>query len=121
MYGYEYLKNFLREEGFRVNDKEKSFSFKYNGVSFTVYKDKTKYLVINLLCTVKDASRSKILEVCNDLNRSKFILKFSVDSENLVWCSYEFIPTDKTDSDDFDTIFHFLDQATDEMFEKMKQ
>ena len=121
MYGFEYLKKFLRDEGFRINEKDGSFSFKYNGVNYSVRKEEKKFLDIDLICTTKDNNRSKLLEVCNSLNREKFVLKFSVDSDNDVWCSYEFVPTENTTPDDFDTIFEMMDKGTDEMFARLKQ
>ena len=121
MYGFEYLKNFLREEGFRINEKENSFSFKYNGVVYSVSKEEKKFLEINLICNTKDTNRSKLLEVCNSLNREKFVLKLSVDSDNDVWCSYEFVPTEDTTPDDYDTIFEMMDKVTDELFSRLKQ
>ena len=121
MYGFEYLKKFLREEGFRVNEKEGSFSFKYNRMIYSVPKEENKYLVINMICSVNNVDRGKLLEVCNSLNRDKFVLKFTVDSDDDVWCGYEFIPSERTTPDDFEDVFQSLDMATDEMFARLKK
>lgn len=50
MYGYEFLKKFLREEGFRMNDEDSIISFKYQGNNYLVFKSESPYLQIVMIC-----------------------------------------------------------------------
>lgn len=119
MYGYEFLKNFLREEGFRMNEEDGVISFKYQGGNYIAFENEGPYLQIVMICNTRSVSTSKLLEICNEMNSGRFIIKFIVNDGN-VWCSYEFMPTEETSSDYFDTILTLLDKATDELFEKVR-
>lgn len=46
MNGYEYLMKFLKEEGFRMNEEETYFSFKYQGNNFVAFKNDGPFLQI---------------------------------------------------------------------------
>ena len=120
MNGYEYLMKFLKEEGFRMNEEETYFSFKYQGNNFVAFKTDGPFLQIVMVCNTRDYARNQLLEVCNTMNDNKFIIKFVVNDPN-VWCSYEFKPNKDITSDDFDTIFLQLDKATDELYEKLSK
>ena len=120
MYGYEFLKKFLHEEGFRMNDEDSIISFKYQGNNYLVFKSESSYLQIVMICNTKNIDTHKLLDVCNSMNSDKFVVKFTVDNSGNVWCSYEFKPTEETSSDDFDTILVLLDKASDELFEKLR-
>lgn len=119
MAGFNYLLNFLKDEGFRIKEEENHFSFKYQGSLYIAFKNDSPYLQIVLICNTKSFTRSKLLEVCNEMNEEKFVIKFTVQDET-VWCSYEFRPTEHTSSDEFETALILLDKASDEMFEKLK-
>lgn len=119
MFGYNYLKNFLQEEGFRMNEEDGHFSFKFQGSTYVAFKNESTYLQIVLICNTGDIDRSHLLEVCNSMNRDRFVVKF-VAMQSTVWCSYEFKPSNETSSDDFENIFLLLDKASDEMFEKLR-
>lgn len=120
MFGFNYVQNFLQEEGFRIKDEDGHFSFKYQGSTYVVFKSESNFVQIVMICNTEGFSRSHILEVCNTMNSDKFVVKF-VAMENTVWCSYEFKPSAKTSSDDFDTILLLLDRASDEMFENLRK
>lgn len=115
MFGYEYLKNFLREEGFRINEENTFFSFKYQGKNYVAFKNEGPYLQLVMICDTSQHSKYKLLEVCNKLNSDKFVIKFIVNDDD-VWCSYEFIPTQKTSGEDFETILILLDNSLAELF-----
>lgn len=119
MYGFEYLKKFLQEEGFRINKEENFFTFKFQGKTYIVFENKGPYLQIVTICDTSRYSLSNLLEICNKLNSEKFILKFIVN-RNDVWCSYEFMPTVKTTVGEFESILEFLGRSIDEVFEKLK-
>lgn len=119
MAGFNYLLKFLKEEGFKINEEERHFSFKYQGSLYIAFKNESPFLQILLICNTKSFTRSRLLEVCNEMNGDKFVVKFIVMDEN-VWCSYEFIPTEHTSSDEFELALGFLDKASDEMFEKLR-
>lgn len=120
MYGYNYLKNFLQEEGFRLNEESSYISFKFQGSTFIAFKSESPFLQIVMICNTKSYSRSQLLEVCNTMNSDKFVIKFVVSDEN-VWCSYEFQPTENTKSDEFETALYLIDKASDELFEKLSK
>lgn len=119
MSGYEYLVRFLLEGGYRYEDHERVITFKIEGVNYIAFKnDDNPFLQITLGCNVEDESRIKLLELCNYLNRQKFILKFTVNSDaSSVYCSYEFEPSAITSEDDFMSVFYTMDRATDEFYE----
>lgn len=120
MYGYNYLLNFLNSEGFRKDDHEKFFSFKFEGTSFLVFKHDSPVLQVILLLNADGFSRSKMLEACNKLNDENFIVKF-VAQENTIWCCYEMIPSENTSKDEFSLIMTFLDKTSDEMYKELKK
>ena len=119
MAGFNFLLKFLKDEGFKVNEEDNHFSFKYQGSLYIAFKNDSPFLQIVEICNTKSFTRSKLLEVCNEMNEDKFVVKFIVVGEN-VWCSYEFIPTEHTSSDEFELALGFLDKASDEMFEKLR-
>ena len=120
MKGYEYLKNFLREEGFRFNEEESYISFKFEGNTFVAFKKETSFLSILQICNANGSSRSQLLEKCNDLNDQYFIVKFTVHDDK-VWCTYEFMPSSQTTSDDFITILTLLDKASDDLLNEISK
>lgn len=119
MAGFNYLLNFLNEEGFKVNEEEKHFSFKYQGSLYVAFKNDSPFLQIVMICNTKDVATSRLLEVCNDMNRDKFVIKFVV-MDDTVWCSYEFIPSEHTPSVEYEAALTFLDKASDELFERLR-
>lgn len=119
MAGFNFLKSFLRDEGFRIEEEDNHFSFKFQGSTYIAFKNDSPYLQIVMICNTKNYSRARLLEVCNEMNSDKFVVKFTVVNDN-VWCSYEFKPTEHTTSDDFETAILLLDKASDEMFEKLR-
>lgn len=118
MFGYEYLEKFLHEEGFRINEESSFFSFKYQGKNYVAFKNESPYLQLVMMCDTSQHPKSKLLEVCNKLNSDKFVVKFIVNGDD-VWCSYEFIPTQKTSGEDFDTILMLLDNSLAELFKAL--
>lgn len=120
MAGFNYLLNYLNEEGFKVEEEEQHFSFKYQGSLFVAFKNDSIFLQIVLICNVKGVDANKLLEVCNEMNRDRFVCKFIV-MDDKVWCSYEFIPSEHTPSDEFKAALTFLDKGADELFERLRQ
>ena len=53
MAGFNYLLNYLNEEGFKVEEEEQHFSFKYQGSLFVAFKNDSIFLQIVLICNVK--------------------------------------------------------------------
>lgn len=121
MHGYEYLKKFLSEEGYRITDEnERHFIFKYQGTSVFAFKNESPYLQIVVMCNTSKYSRSKILEVCNEINFDKFIVK-CMAGEQAAWVSYEFRPDQHTTNEEFDHIIRVLDNTSDLLFEKLSK
>lgn len=120
MFGFEYLRNFLREEGYKVNDEDGHFSFKYQGTVYIAFKNESPYLQIIVICNTKDYPRERMLELCNQLNGDKFVIKF-IAMDDTVWCSYEFLPSEHTTNEDFDRTMVLLDKASDELFERLSK
>ena len=120
MKGYEYLLRFLHEEGFRKNDEENFFSFKFEGNTYLVYKNDSPYLQVLLLLRANGYDRTKMLEACNKLNDDKFVVKFTVHDDT-IWCSYEFKPSNETTNDEFALIFTLLDKGSDELYAELNK
>ena len=122
MYAYEYLKDFFRRENFTYDDNDNFYSFRYQGTSFVAFKNDGPYLQIVVICNTKGFDRSKLLEVCNAMNESKFVTKCTVNSNGeCVWVSYEFYPDEHTGSDFFLGVLRILDVTSDEMFKKLNE
>ena len=120
MKGYEYLLRGLNEEGFRKSDEGNYFSFKYEGNTYIVFKNDSPYLQVLLLLKADGYSRTQMLEACNKLNDDKFVVKFTVH-DSVIWCSYEFKPSDETTNDEFDLILTLLDKGSDELFAELNK
>lgn len=119
MLGIDYLKNYLRNEGFRFEEQDTFISFKFQGVNYIAFKNDSPFLQLMIMCNTKDKSRNQCLEVCNELNSNRFVVKCTVVESNNVWCSYEFKPSEKTSADEFAAILGYLDKASDELLEKL--
>lgn len=121
MAGYNYLIKFFENEGFRYEDKGHILVFKVQGVNYVAFKNEnTHFLQITIGCNTEGQSRSKLLEICNSMNREKFVVKFTVASDsNRIMCSYEFEPNASTTSDDFMAAFQMLDKGSDELLERI--
>ena len=110
MAGFEYLKKFFQSENFRYEEEEGIFAF----------TNDSPFLQIVIVCNISNKDKTKILEICNELNSDKFVTKFILRGER-VWCSYEFNPSEHTSSDEFMAIFSILDKTSDEFLEKMSK
>ena len=120
MKGYEYLKRFLNEEGFRYDEEGDILSFKFEGNRFFVVKKDNPYLSILQVCNAEGHSRIELLEKCNDLNDNYFIIKFTVQ-DSKVWCTYEFKPSENTSTEDFVMALTLLDKASDDLLQKISK
>lgn len=116
MAGFDYLKNFLKNEGFRSEESEGLLNFKIEGTTYFAFKNDSRFLQIFIPCKY-ECSKSKALEICNELNSDTYIAKNVVNGDR-VWCCWEFEPTEQTTADDFMTIFHLLDKISDDFLEK---
>lgn len=121
MAGIDYIKNYLSNEGFRYEENEGHISFKYEGVKYVALKNSdSPYLqIVILFFDVNSENRVKCLEVCNEINANKFVIKFTIDDDT-VWCNYELRPTASTTDDEFSTILSLMSQAVDLFYEKMR-
>lgn len=121
MYGFEYLKKFLREEGYKIREEEDGhFTFKYQGTIFVVFKSNSPYLQVVVMCKADAYSRLSILNVCNQINSEKYVVK-CIAMDDSAWISYEFRPNDYTTNDDFDHILSELDRDSDLFFQKISE
>lgn len=119
MNGYEYLKNFLDVEGYKIKDEEEGhFSFKFQGTIYVAFKNDAPYLQIVVMCNTREFDFEKVLRVCNELNGDKFVTKF-VALEKTVWVSYEFMPNYATTNDEFQMILEVLNRNSDELFQRL--
>lgn len=119
MAAIDYLKNFLRNEGFRFEETEGHINFKVQGNTYFAFKSDSPYLQIMIMCNYP-CSKAKALEICNELNGDQYITKCVV-VEDRVWCSWEFLPTEHTTTDYFMTIFHLLDLVSDKFIAKANE
>ena len=117
---FEYLKKFFQSENFRYEEEEGILSFKIQGVNYFAFTNDSPFLQIVIVCNISNKDKTKILEICNELNSDKFVTKFILRGER-VWCSYEFNPSEHTSSDEFMAIFSILDKTSDEFLEKMSK
>ena len=69
---------FLDNEGYRKNDEDDYFVFKFEGHTYVVFKLDSLYLQVLYLLNADGYSKSQMLEACNELNNRKVILKFMV-------------------------------------------
>lgn len=113
MKGYEYMIHFLKEEGFPFKEDEQSIDFKYQTLKFTVNKQDSSYLVISLLSGREEYSEDDLLECCNKINRSKFVVKCTLH-KSYVECGYEFRPDVTSTSADFARALNALQNAFDD-------
>ena len=120
MTGFDYLKNFLQEEGFHFQDEEGYISFKFEMTTFIAFKNDSPYVQIVVVCNAEGYDRTKVLDVCNRMNQEKFVLKFVVQGET-VWCSYEFMPSEHTTASDFGMFLSLLNRASDELLGRLAQ
>ena len=120
MTGFDYLKNFLQEEGFRFQDEGGYISFKFKGITFVAFKSDSPYLKITVLCKALDYDKSKLLDVCNQMNMKMYVMKFVV-GDRAVWCNFEFIPSEHTTKDDFVISLELLDEASNELLARLAQ
>ena len=93
MAGFEHLKKFFQSENFRYEEEEGILSFKIQGVNYFAFTNDSPFLQIVIVCNISNKDKTKILEICNELNSDKFVTKFILRGER-VWCSYEFNPSD---------------------------
>ena len=119
MAAIDYLKNFLRNEGFRFEETENLISFKVQGNNYLAFKNKSSYLQITTIWGY-ECDRHKALEICNELNNDRYIVKCVIVNDSL-WCSWEFLPTEQTTSDNFMSIFNLLESTVRQFFEKSNE
>lgn len=121
MKGIDYLKEFLSKEGFRFEEEERFIDFKVQGVTYIAFKNDSSFLQILCLCKLPDRfDRTKALELCNDINGDRFVVKLTINGDKL-WCSWEFEPSSLTTSEDYMGIFSILDKVSDEFIDKLNE
>ena len=120
MAGFEYLKKFFQSENFRYEEEEGILSFKIQGVNYFAFTNDSPFLQIVIVCNISNKDKTKILEICNELNSDKFVTKFILRGES-EWCSYQLSPSEHTSTDEFMAIFSILDKTSDEFLEKMSK
>lgn len=118
MYGFEYLKSFLEDEGFKIEEEDDRFTFKYKSTYYTAFKNEKPFLQIAVMCNTDGFDRKTLLEVCNELNQDKFVTKCSVLDHGCS-VSYECIPNDATTSQEFMSMVRILDAVSDQLFERL--
>ena len=121
MKGIDYLKEFLSKEGFRFEEKERFIDFKVQGVPYFAFKNDSSFLQILIVCELPDGfNRTRAIELCNDINGDKFVVKLTINGDNL-WCSWEFEPSSLTTSEDYMSIFTILDKVSDDFIAKLNE
>ncbi|MDE6742137.1 MAG: YbjN domain-containing protein [Muribaculaceae bacterium] len=119
MYGFEYLKKFLREEGYKIREEEDDhFTFKFQGTTYVAFKNESPYLQVIVICNTEQFPRQEILEVCNQINKDRYIVK-CVAMDGSVWVSYEFLPNETTPGDFYEFVLSELDSDSDLLFKKL--
>ena len=121
MKGFEYLMRFLDNEGYRRKDEgEGLLTFKFEGNTYFVFTQDSRYLQVILVLDVDGCSKSQMLEACNVSNNRRFVVKFTVHDTS-VWCSYEFKPSDATTNDEYASVMRTLKNSADDFFEQLKK
>lgn len=122
MAGFQKLLEFLRNEGFRFEEKDGLITFKIQGRNYLAFKNgESPFLQIVSIYDVEGNSRSKLLEMCNIMNQERFILKYTInDGSDALWCSYEFEPNASTTAEDYMSIFSMLEKGVNDFFEKLQ-
>jgi len=122
MHGYEKFRDYLLDEGYRIIDENDTFFvFRSEGETFFVFKHPSSNVqVTQALGARKDVDRNKLLQLCNEMNDDKFIIKF-VLQDDYVLCSAEFLVGDKVDHDFVEMMLPLLDHVSDEFMVKMSE
>lgn len=120
MKGYEFLKNFLNEEEFRINEEDSFISFRFDGNTFFSFKNDSSFLSVFQVCNSNGHNKNELLERCNEMNDSYVIIKFTVQEEK-VFCKYQFEPSEYTTSDEFVNILSALDRASDDFLQEISK
>ena len=119
MAAFDYLKNFLRNEGFRFEETENLITFKVQSINYLAFKNDSSYLQIATIWDY-ECDRHKALEICNELNNDIYIVKCVIVNDSL-WFSWEFLPTEQTTSDNFMSIFNILERTVRQFFAKSNE
>lgn len=121
MYGYEYFKNFLNEEGYKIKEEEdRHFSFKFQGTIYVAFKNEGPYLQVVVMCNTAEYDHDTLLEVCNRLNTERFVIKF-MPLEQSTWVSYESCPNYATPTEEFQSMLEELNVASDLLFQRLNE
>ena len=117
MHGFEKFREFLTDEGYRIMDDQETFYvFKHEGTSFFVFKHKSPYVQLAMPLGVGDTDRSRLLEVCNEMNDNCMVVKFVVRADHVL-ANFEFAMFDNTPHDFLEAVMPYLDNVTDDFFE----
>lgn len=102
MSGLDYFKKFLDEEGYKYTINNENVVFKFQGVQFIAFNNSDSiYLqLVIVFYDVTDENRAQLLEVCNTMNKEKFMVKFTVEGDSIM-CNLEFIPNECITNEDF--------------------
>lgn len=122
MSGFNKFLEFLRNEGFRFEEKDGLVSVKIQGRNYVALNyGESRFVQINCIYDVTGKSRLQLLETCNTLNQDRFVLKYTInEGSDALWCSYEFDPNAATTKDDFMSIFSMLELGAGIFFEKLQ-
>ena len=119
MYGFEYLKKFLQEEGYKIREEEDGhFSFKYQGTVYIAFKNESPYLQVIVICNTENVGTDELLRACNEVNKERYVVK-CMAMDKSAWVSYECRPNESTTSEDFEGILGQLDNDSDLLFKKL--
>lgn len=122
MHGYEKFRDYLLDEGYRIiDDNDTFFVFRSEGTPFIVFKHPSSNVQMVLaLGARKDVDRNRLLQLCNEMNDDKFIIKFVLQNEHVL-CSVEFLVGDEVDHDFVEMMLPLLDHVSDEFMAKMSE
>ena len=122
MHGYEKFRDYLLDEGYRIIDENDTFFvFRSEGETFFVFKHPSSNVqVTQALGARKDVDRNRLLQLCNQMNDDKFIIKFVLQNEHVL-CSVEFLVGDEVDHDFVEMMLPLLDHVSDEFMVKMSE
>lgn len=109
MTAVEHMKKFLREQGFIINENDDYVTFKYQTHTFVMFKGSNECLfALNIIFyDVDDTNYSKVLQLCNKLNKDKSVIKLYVMNDSVI-CAYEAFVDDHFSTENLPSIMNIM-------------
>lgn len=115
MKGYEYLVNYLRIVNVEYHEGDQIWFIHRGRIIFV---DKLDHPACRILCLHKTEGYDlhDLLKLCSLLNLDRIFLKYAV-VDSVVWCAYEFTPTDDTTFSQYNGYIEAVIEGIDRLFD----